>query len=218
MYRYVTLILGTKPNEHEYKVMGLAPYCKDKYSEELFKVLKFQIIKGTKFLNLKMPKDNYFYFKKLFRGCRFDIIASALQRYTEFLVVNWVKSFMNPNISKNLCFSGGVAMNVKANKKISELKSINQLYIPPSPDDASQSTSMLCFLFKKQSKTFPIKNNYLGFNINNNQNLKSLRNAKYKITTNERIILKKTAKLLLKNKIIAICKGRAEFGARALWQ
>ncbi len=218
MYRYITLILGMKPNEHEYKVMGLAPYCKDKYSEELFKIFKkFQIIKGPKFLNLKMPKDNYFYFKKLFRGCRFDIIASALQRYTEYLVINWVKSFMNPNISKNLCFSGGVAMNVKANKKISELKSINQLYIPPSPDDASQSAgACYAFCLKNNLKTFPIKNNYLGFNIKNNQNLKSLKNPKYKITTNERIILKKAAKLLLKNKIIAICKGRAEFGARAL--
>ena len=28
LYRYITLILGLKPNEHEYKVMGLAPYCK----------------------------------------------------------------------------------------------------------------------------------------------------------------------------------------------
>ena len=28
LYRYITLILGLKPNEHEYKVMGLAPYSK----------------------------------------------------------------------------------------------------------------------------------------------------------------------------------------------
>ena len=28
LYRYVTLIMGLKPNEHEYKVMGLAPYAK----------------------------------------------------------------------------------------------------------------------------------------------------------------------------------------------
>jgi len=28
LYRYITLIMGLKPNEHEYKVMGLAPYCK----------------------------------------------------------------------------------------------------------------------------------------------------------------------------------------------
>ena len=36
LYRYVTLILGLKPNEHEYKVMGLAPYCKENYFKPLF--------------------------------------------------------------------------------------------------------------------------------------------------------------------------------------
>ena len=29
LYRYVTLILGMKPSQHEYKVMGLAPYGND---------------------------------------------------------------------------------------------------------------------------------------------------------------------------------------------
>ena len=28
LYRYTTLLLNMKPNEHEYKLMGLAPYCK----------------------------------------------------------------------------------------------------------------------------------------------------------------------------------------------
>ena len=37
-----------------------------------------------------------------------------------------------------------------------------------------------------------------------------------KLQRMKELFLKKTAKLLLKNKIIAICKGRAEFGARAL--
>ena len=26
LYRYITLLLGMKPGQHEYKVMGLAPY------------------------------------------------------------------------------------------------------------------------------------------------------------------------------------------------
>ena len=27
IYQYITLLLGMKPNQHEYKVMGLAPYA-----------------------------------------------------------------------------------------------------------------------------------------------------------------------------------------------
>ena len=30
LYRYITLLLGLKPDQHEYKVMGMAPYCKKK--------------------------------------------------------------------------------------------------------------------------------------------------------------------------------------------
>ena len=31
LYRYITLLLGFKPNEHEYKLMGMAPYSKEIY-------------------------------------------------------------------------------------------------------------------------------------------------------------------------------------------
>ena len=34
----MTLLLGMKPNEHEYKVMGLAPYGKEKYSQQAYKI------------------------------------------------------------------------------------------------------------------------------------------------------------------------------------
>ena len=40
LYRYVTLIMGLKPNEHEYKVMGLAPYCNKDYSNKILKILR----------------------------------------------------------------------------------------------------------------------------------------------------------------------------------
>ena len=51
LYRYVTLIMGLKPNEHEYKVMGLAPYTK-KYAEELFQ--SFKKIRKLKIFILNM--------------------------------------------------------------------------------------------------------------------------------------------------------------------
>lgn len=219
MYRYITLLLGMKPNEHEYKVMGLAPYCKDKYSDKLLKIFKsFQKIQKAKFINVKIPKDNYFYFKKIFSGCRFDVIASGLQRFTEYMVVNWIKSFMNPNVSKNLCFAGGVAMNVKANKNIAELKIVNQLYIPPAPDDTSQSAgACYAFCLLNNIKTFPIKSNYLGYKIKNDyKNFKYFKKSNFRITKDENSIFRRASELLFKNKILAICRGSAEFGARAL--
>ena len=61
LYRYVTLILNMKPNEHEYKLMGLAPYSKSEYSEQVYEILsKYQKVEGFNFVDLDRPKDLFF--------------------------------------------------------------------------------------------------------------------------------------------------------------
>lgn len=219
MFRYITLLLSMRPNEHEYKVMGLAPYCKKKYSQKLFDHFKtFQKVKKKKFKDLKPPKDYYFYFKNLFVGYRFDAIAGALQRYTEYMLTGWVKSIIDSKVTKNLCLAGGVAMNVKANLEISKINKISQIYIPPSPDDSSQSMGA-CYAFCLENKilTKPLDNAYLGYCIHEEKVKKVLKDlpfSKFKISNKN--IFKKTAKLLIENKIIGLCRGKAEFGARSL--
>ncbi len=219
MYRYTTLLLGMKPNEHEYKVMGLAPYCKLKYSDNLLNYFKtLQTIKKLSFYNLNVPKDSYFFFKNIYKNFRFDAIAGALQRYTEFLLKSWVKNIVKKTKNKNVCIAGGVAMNVKANLEISKIHNISQVYVPPSPDDTSQSMgACYAYCLKRNLKTFPIENAYLGYNLNDtsiNYSLSKLSKKKYRI--HKKNIISKTVNLLIKDKIIGICRGKAEFGARAL--
>ena len=49
IYRYMTLLLGMKPNEHEYKLMGLAPYGKEKYGKKALEVFRNTLqVKGKK--------------------------------------------------------------------------------------------------------------------------------------------------------------------------
>ena len=92
----MTLILGLKPNEHEYKVMGLAPYTKRIYCEQILKIFrKIQIVKGIKFKYLNKPKDSYFAIKKFLDGRRFDSIAGALQIYTEELISKWYSNIIS---------------------------------------------------------------------------------------------------------------------------
>ena len=66
IYRFITLILGMKPNEHEFKVMGLSAYSNKKYFYPIYKnifkkILKFQ---GLKLVHSNRPKDLYNYLKK----------------------------------------------------------------------------------------------------------------------------------------------------------
>ena len=74
IYRFITLILKMKPNEHEYKVMGLAPYAKNEYSmqvyNEIFKnILK---VKNCRVVYKKRPKDlfGFLYNKMVFRASK----------------------------------------------------------------------------------------------------------------------------------------------------
>ena len=220
LYRYITLILGLKPNEHEYKVMGLAPYTKKQYFEKITELFfSLQDVKGLKFYNKKKIPDLYFYIKELLDGKRFDAISGALQDYTEKLINKWIKNILKKHKFENISLAGGVAMNVKNNLIISKQNKIKNVYIPPSPDDSSQAMGA-CYVhyFKKfNKKPKPLKNAYLGYQINNEnvkKIIKKIDKKKYQIITKN--INDKATIMLVNNKVLARCVGRSEFGARAL--
>ena len=221
LYRYVTLILGLKPNEHEYKVMGLAPYSKPEYSKKIIKIFEnFQKVKGVNFSYINRPKDFYFEIKKRLDGQRFDTIASGLQTYTENLIMQWIKNLIKKTQINNICLAGGVSMNVKANMLISKISKKIDLYVPACPDDASQAMGA-CYadlLNKNKKKIFNsfIDNAYLGPKSEELSKIKKSQLLKkgYKIIKKNHI--KKAAKLLQLNMILGRFCGDAEFGARAL--
>ena len=215
-----------KPNEHEYKVMGLAPYCKPEYFKDILSIFKkFQKVKGLKFEDSNRPKDLYFSIKKLIDTKRFDAIAGALQKYTEELVAEWVFNCIKKTKIKNVCLAGGVAMNVKANLILSKLNNIDNIYVPASPDDASQAMGA-CYAsyveyFNKNNETVikptHLKNAYLGYDVNLEKVENKLKNLKNKnfIVKNKNINTI-AAKLINSGKIVGRVCGKAEFGARAL--
>ncbi len=226
LYRYVTLILGLKPNEHEYKVMGLAPYCKTKYYKDVLEIFKkFQSVNGLKFKDQQKPTDLYFAVKKLIENKRFDAIAGGLQAYSEELITKWINNCVKKTGIKDISIAGGVGLNVKANYIISKLNNIKNLHVPPSPDDASQSMGA-CFarylihINKKKNLQMPkhLSNAYLGFEINKKNvfvQLKKIKKDK-RFVVKYKNINKIAAKMLASGKIIGRAVGRAEFGARSL--
>ena len=217
IYKFVTLILSMKPDEHEYKVMGLAPYAKYKYSEEIYnkvfkKILK---VKNCKVYHNYRPKDLYSYLKKNLYNYRFDNIAAALQLFVEKISTEILKQVHKKYRFTHFSISGGVSMNIKMNKVLSELKFVKQLYVSPSGSDESLCMGACYLLAKKNSKY--LKNIYLGQSINiiDENNLKNIFNKnKFKIFKNINSL--KLANLLKNGEIIAIARSHEEFGARAL--
>ena len=214
LYRYVTLILGFKPDEHEYKIMGMAPYAKKKYYNELLEKFKsFQGIKGIKFNNKKMPKDLYFEIKDNLEGFRFDSVAGALQEFTEILTKKWLINLKNKYNKESFMLAGGVAMNVKNNLNITNIKGIKNLFVPLAPDDSSLSMGAVYYYNSiiLKNKSYPIENGYLGPKI-----FYSYIKSKKKIIIKTKNINEYASKLLYNGKILGRVSGRAEFGARSL--
>ena len=125
IYSHITLLLGMRRLEHEYKLMGLAPYGEKYFNNECYQVFN-EILKLEKY-NFKInkkPADAYFHFKKRLEGFRFDTIASSLQLWVENIVKKWVLNTVKLKKINNICFSGGVGMNAKAMGKLIENKKL----------------------------------------------------------------------------------------------
>ncbi len=217
IYKFVTLILSMKPDEHEYKVMGMAPYAKKNYGNEIFEnVFKNLLqVKGCKVIHKNKPKDMYDYLKRSLSNYRFDNIASAVQIFLEKTLTELFTQIYKKYKIRHFCFSGGVAMNVKANKVLSDLPFIDTFNVPPSGGDESLCIGG-CYMIENRNKK-PISNIYLGRtidNINYAELKKIFPKKKFKISS--KVNHKRVAKLINNGEVIAVARGREEFGARAL--
>ena len=228
IYRYMTLLLGMKPNEHEYKVMGLAPYGKEKYAKKALDVFRGTLyVDGIDFKWRIKPTDSYFWFKDRLEGIRFDNIAWALQTWIEELLTTWVKNAINKFDIHKVVISGGVAMNIKAMGKIGDLPEVENMFVGGSGSDESMAISSGLCLAEDLSREngiawsskdmFPIQNLCLGPTVVQEEIeeiIKNLDPAQYEVKEN--ITGKEIALMLSNGKILARCTGRMEFGQRAL--
>jgi len=230
MYLYLTKYLGMKPGEHEYKVMGLAPYAKIKDVQKVFEKIKDIIIldpkNKLKFYARFNMQDMYEYLKKNMEGVRFDIVAGAFQKLLEDRIVEWVTyAIQRTKIATIIC-SGGVFMNVKANQKVSLIPQVKRAYFMPSAGDESVGigacyVAYIDLLHSQNRRPEPksIKDLYLGPSFSNADVEQFLKKGKYekKYTINKiDNIEKEIAQLLAHGKVVGRVNGRMEWGARSL--
>jgi len=229
LYAYLTEHLGMKSNEHEYKVMGLAPYAKDtdvlKVYENIKNIIKVDKEKLT-FRSTFNTVDTEKFLHAYMHNVRFDILAGTFQKLLEDKIIEWIEASIQKTGVSSLALAGGVFMNVKVNKKIAESKDVKELFILPSCGDESSiiGSSYLAYLEecdkdRKEYSIAPIQNIYWGPQLGDREIEKDLKDFKALRRFNiEKVedIEKETAKLLAKGAIVARVSGKMEFGARAL--
>ena len=222
LYRYVTLLLGMKPCQHEYKVMGLAPYGNLYHGQTSLDIFrKTNSVKGVQIVNETPLDDLYFTLKRELEGERFDGIAWGLQTFLEELLCEWTANICKQHDNANVVFSGGVAQNIKACKSILELPEVQKFWSGPISGDGSLGVGAAWIAHLRSSSTSPIQGIstvYLGGEFSKSdiemQIKKSGINQRFQVINN--VSQTQIVEWLIEGKIISRFSGRSELGQRAL--
>ena len=225
LYRYITLLLGMKPNEHEYKVMGLAAY--NAHYDKVFDIFsKTLYVDGLEFRYNERPIDHYYWFKERLEGLRFDDIAAGLQKHIELLICEWIRNWIRKTGVNKIVISGGVAMNIKAMMEVSKLDEVHDMFVAGSGSDESTAVGACfrahvndCIHKEKDPNDIPlVRNLYLGpsYSIPDIKEVLNMYSGDHRFKEKEDFTIFDTARIISKGNAIARFSGRMEFGARAL--
>lgn len=192
-YTAATKKVGLRPLDEEYILMGMAGYGLPKYDSIMMHTLieDEYTSKFTQNLHLGFD-DNFPVSEDMVKAVEFDIAASA-QRVAERLIRQIMRKAASFNWSKNLAYSGGVALNCSANRLLGEY--FSNVWIVPNPGDAGSSLGAASLVSRDR---LDWKGPFLGTDIPGPYPVHKLLTA------------------LKEDKIVGVASGRAEFGPRAL--
>jgi carbamoyltransferase len=228
-YSFVTLALGMKFGEHEYKVMGLAPYAPEKYAARAEAALRevFDLDAGRPArFRWRAPGERYQVLLRAMVGLRFDWTAAGAQRLLEDILLRWTRLMRQRYGGGRLALGGGVFMNVKANMLIGQDDGVEDLFAFPSCGDESNAVGAAYLAYLEEStrrgqsaRPQAFGPAYLGPSVTDEEAETVIRERRlegqYKVAFHDRIE-ERIADLLVSDGVVARCAGRMEFGARAL--
>ncbi len=242
LYSAFTCFCGFRVNSGEYKLMGLAPYGikDDKETVVFINQIKDNLLTifedGSIQLNLEYfsfykngNTINEAKFQKLFSlksrreeeeiSQSYANFALAAQVVTEEIIIKIIQHASSVSKSKNLCLSGGVALNCVANSKIQSLNLFENIWIHPSPGDAGGAVGAALAVYYSNHKYLSCLNftpylgpSYSDKNILAELNTYGLPFKKYTDTD----LFHFCGKKLSQSNIVGWFQGKLEWGPRSL--
>ena len=232
-YSAMTSFLGFKPNEGEYKVMGLSAYGNpEKYISKLRTLIYFN---GDKLIcdmdSFKWDRSDkgmftYELSKRLellprvpdsaITNDHHDLAAAIQLRYEE-LFFRILKQLHLKYGIENLCLGGGCAYNGLANGKIYNKTGFKHVWIPPAPSDAGSSIGA-CIekLVVEGQKPYIGRSPFLGPSYRIDERYKEYFGTNRYFYAKEDVLYRLVAKELKQGKVIGWFRDEIEFGSRAL--
>jgi len=239
-YSAATSYCGFRVNSGEYKLMGLAPYGEPRYADRIRD--RLIDIRGDGSFRLA---DEWFGFNRggsmttagwarLFDGPerqpetlidpRIADVAASFQAVLEEAVVNLAKAAKRETKSANLTMAGGVALNCVANRRVAREAGFDNLWIQPASTDAGGALGAALAHYwsstthaREPTKPDSMRGGSLGPRFSRDEIFSFLSRQDAEAHEFAREALdERIAELLADGQIVALFRGRMEFGPRAL--
>ena len=232
VYSSLTWYLGFHPNSDEGKVMGLAPYGRDRLVPELQDLLRLTP-DGLFEVNLAWfayHREGGWLSKRFLgrygppREPESDLLelhedlAYAVQDLIEEAGLHVTRAAHGITGSKNLCLAGGVALNSVMNARLLHETPFEHVFIQPAAGDAGNALGAALHVWHQElgrERTWGMEHAFYGPQVPDTVHKDVL--AARKLPFREvRDPSAEAARLLSESRIVGWFQGRAEVGPRAL--
>lgn len=235
-YTRVTELAGLRPHRDEHKLQWLSKAGEPEFFPAFRKLFDWNA-KGLPVLNrryFQTGADRRGVFSPRFyrelglsprnlkttAGLRANLARSA-QDYLEEAVLRLIDNFAEQSRAETLCLAGGLFQNVLLVRALELRSKFANVYVQPVAGNAGTALGAALLARKKitgNSGRSTLRSLAIGPAFNSQETKAVLDNCKitYRFLTGEDQLIDETAQLLQRDKIVAWCQGRTEFGHRAL--
>ena len=217
-FEEVSTILGFRELEDEGKVMAMADYSYP-IPDEKNKLLDFFEVDGLKIKAKHSTIKRFKELEKIKWNTPIERFAYMAQRTLEKHVLQFFKNAVGETGLKDVCWSGGVASNIKLNRILRLNSGLKDWFVFPHMGDGGLAVGAALYVAHMLEGIQPKRMNdaYFGIDFNDEEIKKSIQEfsnqVKYEDVKDPAGI---AAELIGKNNYIFWFQGRMEYGPRAL--
>jgi len=235
-YSRVTELAGLRPHKDEHKLQWLSKDGQPEYLPVFRKLFSWKS-SGLPALNRRYfdpgPDHRGIFAPQFYREVGLSSrgsapnavvranLARSAQDYLEEVVLQLAGSFQEQTATQSLCLAGGIFLNVFLVRALETRSAFDHVYVQPVSGNAGTALGAAYLSRKKikgHSGRAPLSSLALGMQASSQEMKAVLDNCKisYRYLSGEEQTVGEAASMLLRDKIVAWCQGRTEFGHRAL--
>ncbi len=235
-YTRVTEVAGLRPHRDEHKIQWLSKDGEPEYLPAFRKMFTWKpggaFVFNRRYYAPGPDRQGVFapqFYRELGLSTRGNFlspatranIARSLQDFAEELVLQLTEKFRVSTGAQSLCLAGGLFLNVFLVRALETRGAFDSVYVQPVSGNAGTAMGAAYLARKKatgHSRRGPLPTLALGMRADSQEIKTVLDNCKiaYRYLSGEDETVGETVNLLVRDKIVAWCQGRSEFGHRAL--